>query len=164
MDTTGKTRIIKDFKEKSIIVTREFISPVDALWKAFTESETLDRWWGPSPWRAETKKMDFSAGGYWHYAMVGPDGERHWGRMNYLTIEPGKRIEIEDAFCDENGAQSKDLPVAKGELTFKKTEKGAEVMFKMVYPDEADLHKLVEMGFEEGITICFDQLEALPGK
>ncbi len=31
----------------------------------------------------------------------------------------------------------------------------------MIYPTWADLEKMVEMGFEQGITICHDQLECL---
>jgi len=34
-------------------------------------------------------------------------------------------------------------------------------MFKMIYPTETDLEKIVEMGFEQGISICLDQLESL---
>jgi len=31
----------------------------------------------------------------------------------------------------------------------------------MTYATEADVQKIVEMGFEQGITICLDQLEQL---
>ena len=35
------------------------------------------------------------------------------------------------------------------------------VEFKMIYPTGPDLEKIVEMGFEQGITTCHDQLENL---
>jgi uncharacterized protein YndB with AHSA1/START domain len=60
-----QTSVIKDFKEKSILVSREFNAPLETVWKAFTESELVEKWWAPKPWRAETKKMDFSNGGHW---------------------------------------------------------------------------------------------------
>jgi uncharacterized protein YndB with AHSA1/START domain len=161
MNTSNKTKIVKDFKEKSILVSREFIAPVDTIWNAFTSSKTLDKWWGPAPWRAETKTMNFSVGGSWLYAMVGPENQKHWGRMNYLAIDHFKRIEIEDAFCDDNGNLNRELPVSKGQIAFTKTGNSSRVDFKMIYPTVADLHKLIEMGFEEGITICLDQLEEL---
>ena len=161
MSASFKTKIIKDFIEKSILVSREFTAPVKTLWNSFTSSEILDQWWGPLPWRAETKTMKFSPGGYWLYAMVGPENQKQWGRMNYLSIDLRKRIEIEDVFCDENGNQNKKLPVSKGQLVFTKTEKGSKVDFKMVYQTVDDLQKLVDMGFEEGISICLDQLEKL---
>lgn len=78
MNTNKKTQVIKDLKEKSILVSREFNAPVETVWRAYTESELLDQWWGPAPWRAETKFMNFSVGGYWLYAMVSPENQKHW--------------------------------------------------------------------------------------
>lgn len=161
MKTSGKTSIVKDFKEKSILVSRLFNAPAEKLWDAFTTREMLDQWWGPAPWRAETKTMNFSVGGYWLYAMVGPENQRQWGRMNYTAIDRPGRIEIEDAFCDEEGNMNTALPVSKGQIIFTPSEFGTRVDFRMTYPTEADLQKLVEMGFEEGISICLDQLDYL---
>jgi uncharacterized protein YndB with AHSA1/START domain len=159
MKSTNGTEVTKDLKEKSILVSRVFNAPVEKVWKAHTDSEILDKWWGPSPWKAETKSMNFKAGGYWLYAMVSPENQRSWGRMNYLAIDKYKSIDIEDAFCDENGKLNNELPVSKGQIVFTRTENGTRVEFKMIYPTESDLEKIVEMGFEQGITICHDQLE-----
>ena len=161
MNTTNKTKVTKDFKEKSILVSRLFIAPVEKVWKAYTNNKILDQWWGPAPWRAETKTMNFTVGGYWLYAMVGPENQKQWGRMNYLTIDQNESFEMEDAFCDENGNLNAELPVSKGQILFTRTDTGTRVEFKMVYPTETDLQILIEMGFEQGITICLDQLEKL---
>ena len=158
-DIKNRTQITKDFKERSILVSREFDAPIEEVWHAFTDDEVLDKWWGPSPWRAETEIMNFTPGGFWLYAMVSPENEKQWGRMNYLTINQYQSIEIEDAFCDENGNISEEFPVSGGQFAFSKTENGTMVDFKMKYPTESDLEKIVEMGFEEGITISLDQLE-----
>jgi uncharacterized protein YndB with AHSA1/START domain len=160
-DIKNRTKVTKDFKEKSIVVSREFDAPVEQVWRAYTKRELLDKWWGPSPWRAETKTINFTPGGYWLYAMVGPENEKHWGRMNYFNIEQYESFEFEDAFCDENGRVNNDLPVSRGEITFSKSGNGTRVDFKMIYPSESDLEKIIEMGFEEGMTIGLDQLESL---
>jgi uncharacterized protein YndB with AHSA1/START domain len=161
MTATSKTLVVKDLKEKFVLVSREFDAPLSDVWRAFTEAELLDQWWGPEPWRAETKTMNFTVGGYWLYAMVSPENQKHWGRMNYLAISPHKNIHMEDVFCDENGVASTDLPASKGQTVFTKTTSGTHVEFKMMYPSEADLIKIIEMGFEQGITMCFEQLERL---
>ncbi len=158
---TNTTLVIKDFKEKSILVSREFQAPIELVWKAFTNSEILDQWWGPAPWRAETKFQDFSIGGYWLYAMVSPENEKHWGRMNYLSIDTYKNFQLEDAFSDENGIMNTDLPVSKGSNVFTATDKGTRVEFKMHYSTEEQLQTIVEMGFEQGITACLEQLNQL---
>lgn len=161
MKTKSKIQIVKDFKEKSILISREFDAPVKNVWNAFTQSKILDQWWGPSPWRAETKSMNFTPNGFWLYAMIGPQGEKHWGRMNYLAIDDQKSFDLEDVFCDENGNINKELPVSTGQMVFTPIQNGTRVNFKMVYPSESDLRKIIEMGFEQGITICLDQLENL---
>ena len=161
MKSINRTQVTKDLKEKSILVSRVFNAPIEKVWHAHTDNVILDQWWGPSPWRAETKTINFKVGGYWLYAMVSPENQKQWGRMNYLAIDQYKSIEIEDAFCDENGKLNNKLPVSKGQIVFTKTENGTRVEFKMIYPMGTDLEKIVEMGFEQGITICHDQLESL---
>ncbi len=162
--STNKTEVVKDLKEKSILVSRKFDAPVEDVWRAFTESQLLDQWWAPAPWRAETKSMNFAVGGYWLYAMVSPENQKHWGRMNYLDIQHHKSFDIEDFFCDENGKTNDQLPHSKGQNLFTATEDGTRVDFKMHYPTEADLQKIIEMGFEQGITACFEQLQQLLDK
>lgn len=158
MESENITQIEKDFKNNTIIVTRDFNASIAKVWRACTESDILGQWWAPAPWRNQTKVMNFTKGGYWLYAMVSPEGEKHWGRMNFVAIDHHKRFNIEDAFCDENGNLNKDLPVSKGQISFKTVQNKTRVEFKMIYPTEGDLKKIVEMGFEQGITICFDQL------
>jgi uncharacterized protein YndB with AHSA1/START domain len=159
--SANTTQVVKNLKEKSILVSREFNAPVALVWRAFTESEILGKWWGPAPWRAETKFQDFSVGGYWLYAMVGPENQKHWGRMNYLSIDIHKNFHLEDAFCDENGIVNPELPISKGSNVFTATATGTRVEFKMNYSTEEQLQQIIEMGFEQGITICLEQLNQL---
>lgn len=159
--SANTTQVVKDLKEKSILVTKEFNAPVALVWRAFTESEILDKWWGPAPWRAETKFQDFSVGSYWLYAMVGPENQKHWARMNYLSIDTHKNFQLEDAFCDENGIVNPELPVSRGSNVFTATATGTRVEFKMYCSTEEQIQQIIDMGFEQGITICMEQLDRL---
>ena len=156
-----KTIVKKDFQEKSILVSREFNAPLETVWKAFTERESLEKWWAPKPWRAETKTMNFEVGGFWLYAMVSPENEKHWGKMNFLKIDPLVNYTIQDEFCDEQGNTNTELPISLGKNTFTKTVNGTYVAFKTTYYSEAEVHKLIEMGFEQGITMTFEELATL---
>ncbi|MFV8393222.1 SRPBCC family protein [Flavobacterium sp. LB2P6] len=161
MATNSKTLVVKDLEEKSILVSRTFTAPLDKVWRAYTESELLEQWWAPKPWKAETKSMRFSVGGYWLYAMVGPENEKHWGRMDYTAITPHLSFEIKDSFCDEEGTINTSLPVATGTIVFTTTVSGTLVEFKMFYSNEKEIETMIEMGFEQGITACLEQLETL---
>lgn len=157
----NKTSIVKDLKAKTIIVAREFDAPLSLVWRAYTESELLDQWWGPNPWRAVTKSMNFEVGGQWLYAMVGPADEQMWAKMEYTSIEPMHKIGIRDFFCDEEGITNVDYPASEGSFLFTETSNGVLTEFKMNYPSEKDIETLVEMGFETGISIGLQQLEEL---
>lgn len=61
----------------------------------------LDRWFAPKPLTTKTKHMEFKEGGYWHYAMLTPDGQAYWRRVDYLTIRPIDGYATLDGFTDE---------------------------------------------------------------
>ncbi len=79
MIDTHELQIVKDLPKRKITVTRHFDASPELVWRAWTESELLDQWWAPQPWKAETKFLSFKVGGYWLYAMVGPDNSKHLG-------------------------------------------------------------------------------------
>lgn len=41
--SSNSTQFVKDLKEKTILVSREFEAQVELVWKAFTESEILGK-------------------------------------------------------------------------------------------------------------------------
>lgn len=161
MHTQNKTQISKDLAQRTLVVSRQFNYPVNLVWKAFTQSEFLSQWWAPIPFKAETKEMDFRVGGHWLYAMVDPEGNKHWGKTTYLAIETEKYYDLEDCFCDENGIANAAFPTAVGKNKFIENANGTLVEWTMTYPSEEDLLKVIEMGMEQGITMCMDQLEQL---
>lgn len=160
-----KSSLLMDFsvnrKNKKINVKREFAAPVLKVWAAWTKSELLDQWWAPKPWRAETKKMDFKVGGFWLYAMVSPEGERHWGRVDYKTIAPLKSFSARDAFCNENGIIDQTLPRASWTNVFNESDNSTVVTIAVVYDELSDLEKVIEMGVKEGFTAALENLDTL---
>ena len=161
--TTGITKfeIIKDVPNRKMTIRKDFNATPEQVWTAWTESEYLDQWWAPQPWKAETKSMDFREGGQWLYAMVGPDDTRHWARVDFLAIDPGKSFTAMDMFSDENGNPAPGMPQMKWRNTFNATPEGTQVIVEINFDKEADLKTIVEMGFESGFTAGLSQLERL---
>ena len=159
-----QTTISKDVANKKIIVTREFDAPLEEVWKAWTDSNVLDTWWAPKPWKAKTKTMDFKEGGRWLYSMVGPDGSDQWCRLDYKKIVPNKQFIAEDAFCDENGNSTQAFPNMHWENEFIKTETGTKVEIEITFASEEDMKKIIEMGFEAGFTAAHGNLDEILAK
>ena len=158
---TNSVSITKDVAAKKLRVTREFNAPVEKVWKAWTESNLLDKWWGPKPWKAETKMMQFKEGGRWLYAMVGPDGTKAWCRVDFRAIVPQKSFATTAWFCDEEGNINSSFPAMKWMVELKPTATGTKLEVEISFDNEADLQKIVDMGFEAGFTMGLSQLEEL---
>lgn len=148
-----------DKANNQIKVERSFNAPIKLVWSAWTEAEILDQWWAPKPWAAQTKSMDFREGGHWHYAMVSPEGEKHWGKVEYLKIIPQKFFSALDGFSDENGNPNTTLPRNKWENNFSGQGEKTIVNILLSFNTLEDLEKIIEMGFKEGFTMGFNQLD-----
>lgn len=159
----SKTKLTKDLENKILTVTREINAPVEKVWHYHTDKDLLAKWWSPAPYTIETKVMDFKVGGYWHYAMVSPENQKHWSKVNYTAIELHKRIEAWDFFCDENAKPIENMPTGKGRFVFTKTNSGTQVEMIQEFETIEALNQTLEMGFEEGITMCYAQLDKVFG-
>ncbi len=160
-----KSSILMDFSvdkvNKEINISREFAAPIEKVWAAWTESDLLDQWWAPKPWKARTKSMDFKAGGHWLYAMVGPDGEEHWGRVDYESIYPLKNFTALDGFSDSEGKLLPDFPQNHWDTHFKEKSNSTQVDIKLTFNSLSDLEKIIEMGFKEGFIAALENLDEL---
>src|SRR5215208_333031 len=133
MSKDKQTVISKDSVNRKLIIVREFDAPLEQVWKAWTQSNLLDQWWAPQPWKAKTKTMDFREGGTWLYSMEGPEGEQHWSRADFKKIEVPKTFTSDDAFCDENGNVSTDLPGMHWKNEFSETSTGTRVPVEITF-------------------------------
>lgn len=160
MNTALLFNFLVDTENKKIKVERSFQAPVDLVWAAWTQPEILDQWWAPKPWRAETKSMNFTEGGRWHYCMVGPAGERHWCLFDYKTIVPEKTYTGIDAFCDENGQINTSHPRMSWKNVFDDKKDSTVVRVEISFDKLADLETIIQMGFKEGFTMGMENLDA----
>lgn len=158
----GKAVFSRDLATKTIRVERTFAAPLETVWNAWTTADILDQWWGPAPWHAETTTLELKVGGMWHYAMVGPDGERSYCRADYDVVQPPHRFAGQDSFCDEHGTMMSDPPGMHWDVQFESVDATTtNVMVTIQFATEADMEKIVAMGFQQGFTTGMEQLEAL---
>lgn len=148
-------------ENNTITVKREFAAELPLVWDAYTKKEILDQWWAPKPWKARTKSQDFSEGGTWHYAMVGPAGEEHWAVARYSNIEPKRKFMGLDAFADADGNINKDMPQSKWVVNFSEMGQDTLVQMNISFDDLAQLEATIEMGFREGLGLAMEGLDEL---
>ncbi|WP_343702545.1 SRPBCC domain-containing protein [Chitinophaga sp.] len=148
-------------ENNTIRITREFAADLELVWRAWTTAELLDKWWGPEPYKVETKTMDFREGGFWLYAMVSPDGEKGYAKANFISIVKEKSFASKGGLSDENGNLNPEFPQNLWENTFIPKENKVLVDMLLTYDSLADLEKELEMGFKEGMTVDFEQLDKL---
>lgn len=161
MTSTHETSITRDPSAAKLIVTRKFNAPVDKVWRAWTESSLLDQWWAPRPYKTETQSMEFKPGGKWLYIMAGPEGDKHWCKVDFETIDPQKSFTGVDGFCDENGNTLPDPPPMHWTVQFTAQGNDTTVTVDIQFNSEADLEKIVAMGFKEGFTMAHGNLDEL---
>lgn len=158
-----KSNLVFDFvvnKENNTVnVKKEFDATLDLVWEAWTNPEILDLWWAPKPWKTETVSMDFREGGTWLYYMQGPEGDRHYCKNDYETINIQKSFSGLDAFCDENGKTNEDFPRTLWKNTFSENEGITTVLIVARYDNLEDLEKIIAMGFKEGFTMAIGNLD-----
>ena len=159
---------VVDQENKTIVVKRHFAANVELVWKAWTTAELLDQWWGPEPCSAKTKSMDFREGGHWLYCMIVPasltGGETeqvNWGKQDYEKIVLHKSFSGTDVFCDENGTVNPDFPAGNFENQFNEVDGKTLVTMISKHNSLEDIQAVIDMGFKEGITVCFNQLDEL---
>ena len=164
MSQKKETTITKDAANKKLQVIREFEASVDQVWDAWTQSELLDQWWAPKPYKAITKTMDFREGGSWFYFMLGPEGDKHYCRVDYNKIIPQKEFECQDLFCDENGVPNNMAPGMHWNCYFSPSAIGTKVSIDINFKSEEDMEKIIEMGFKEGFTAAHANLDEVLSK
>jgi len=151
-----------DMAAKTIHIVREFNAPIEKVWRAWTEPDLIEKWIAPKPWKAETKIMNFTVGGIWLYAMVSPEGQKHWVYAEFTAIENNGAIAKTGMFCDGEGNPVKDAPKSYQDTKFTSIDGNRTKVETMItFEDESTIKWFVEGGFKEGTEATFAVLDEL---
>ncbi|WP_229738476.1 SRPBCC family protein [Parapedobacter pyrenivorans] len=150
-----------DRENRTIRITREFDASLELVWQAWTMPQLLDQWCAPNPYRTETKTLDFQEGGFWHYAIVSPEGNKHWSRYDYKKIEPQKSITELRAFSDENGRVNPDFPRTECTLIFSETDGKTRVKITEKYKSPEMFEKMATTSHKKGFSSHLKNLDDL---
>jgi len=89
--------------KNELIITRVFDAPRERVWKAWTDSEMLKRWWGPKGFSSPVAKFDLKVGGKYLNCMRSPEGKDYWSTGVYRKIMEPEQLIMTDSFADQEG-------------------------------------------------------------
>lgn len=90
-------------ENKTISIKRTLDLPLNTAWKAWSDPESMKKWWGPNEYTCPHCTIDFRVNGKYLAAMRGPDGKDIWSTGMYKEIIPKKKIVCTDSFADSKG-------------------------------------------------------------
>jgi len=95
---------------KELTLTRLIDAPRERVWKAWSDPEMVQRWWGPDHFSSPSCKMDFRVGGKTVVCMRGPAGTE-WDKdmfntWTYAKIVPMDLIEFLQNPSDKDGSHA----------------------------------------------------------
>jgi uncharacterized protein YndB with AHSA1/START domain len=136
-----------------VVFERVFEAPRELVWRVYTESERIARWWGTHGSTTEVVVMDLRPGGRWHYISHAPDREPVGFFGDYLEVEPPSRIvrtfavDIPDFVPGRETMTLEDL----GDGRTRITERGH-------FGSLAEIEQQVAVGMVEGALGMYDRL------
>jgi uncharacterized protein YndB with AHSA1/START domain len=95
-------------KKRDLVLIRVFDAPVKQVWRAWSDSDLVMRWWGgPHGFTCPVPKMDFREGGTSLVCMRAPKeflgGQDMYNTWTYEDIVPMKRFVYILRFADKDG-------------------------------------------------------------
>ncbi|MFW2512761.1 SRPBCC family protein [Demequina sp. SO4-13] len=153
------TSVNKDLDALTMTVIADFAATRERLWEAYTDPRQIEKFWGPVDWPATFTRHDVFPGGWSHYVMTGPDGERSGGFWEFLAVDPGYSFEVRDGFADDSGNENTDMPSMRMTFQFEETGEGSRLITTTFFPSLDALEELIGMGMEEGMTSAMSQID-----
>lgn len=163
--TNGMTTNVEG---RVLVIERVFNAPRDQVFKAFSEPERLESWWGPKGWQTENRKFDFKPEGVWHYCMRCTDenqgeffGQESWGKFVYQEIIAPEKIVYTDVFADQEGNAVDGMPEMLITVDFVEHEGKTTLITRSQFASIEALQQVMDMGVVQGMASQFDRLDDL---
>jgi uncharacterized protein YndB with AHSA1/START domain len=153
------TSVEKDLDKLTITITADFAVSVRRLWDAYTDPRQVERFWGPPTYPATFLRHDAAAGGRSVYKMTGPEGDEHFGRWDWTSVDAPHAFEVDDTFADENGEVNTDLPSTRMVFAFDETATGCRLTTTSHFDSLEQLTQLLEMGMLDGTKQAMTQID-----
>lgn len=136
---------MENTKDREIVLSREFDAPRELVWKAYTQQEHVEKWWGPNGFTTTTSEMSVRKGGSWKFVMHGPDG------TDYPNLIEYERVEAPHLLVFSHGDDGKNEIQFHVTITFEEVNGKTKLTMRSVFPTAEARERVVkEYGAIEG--------------
>lgn len=150
---------LKTEGDKHVVVTRRFAAPPEAVYRAHTEPEIIQKWMlGPEGWTMPVCISDARPGGRIRYEWANDKGGGFYLTGEYVALEPFKwivhveRMHLPDPTPD-NHVETRFDPDGTGTL----------MTMRMTLPDAETRGAMLATGMEHGMEASYARLESAVG-
>lgn len=152
----SKNNLVVERNKLALSMSRVFDAPRELVWKVYTDTEMIPKWWGPRYLTTRVDKMDFRVGGVWRNVQKDAEGNFHAFNGVYKEITPPERLEYTFEYEPMAGHISTDTITLEA-LPEGKTRMIARTTFDSI----EDLEGMLQSGMEAGAMETWDRLEEL---
>jgi uncharacterized protein YndB with AHSA1/START domain len=132
-----------------LTVARIIKAPRSAIWNAWTDPASFERWWVPAPGICRVRDMDLRPGGSFR-TEISQDGSKFGPHITgcFLAVDDLERIVFTDALLA--GWRPSEAPFLTAVITMKDHLDGTEYTATAMHRNGADREKHEQLGFHDG--------------
>ena len=148
---------LKTEGDRHIVVTRRFVAPPEAVYRAHTEPELLQKWLlGPEGWTMPVCVSELRPGGKIRYEWTDGKGGGFHLTGEYLELEPFSRIvHVERKHLPDP------TPDNHVETRFAPDGEGTVMTMRMTLPDAETRAAMLATGMEHGMEDSYARLDRM---
>ena len=148
---------LKTEGDKHVVVTRRFAASPEALYRAHTEPNIIQKWMlGPDGWTMPLCISEAKPGGKIRYEWSDGKGNGFHLTGEYITLEPFRRIvHVERMHLPDP------TPDNHVETTFEPDGDGTLMTMRMTLPDAKNREAMLATGMEHGMEASYVRLETM---
>lgn len=148
---------LKTEGDRYVVVTRRFVAPPEAVYRAHTEPELLQKWLlGPEGWTMPVCVSELRPGGRIRYEWTDGKGGGFHLTGEYLELEPFSRIvHVERMHLPDP------TPDNHVETRFAPDGDGTLMTMRMTLPDAETRAAMLATGMEHGMEDSYARLDRM---
>jgi uncharacterized protein YndB with AHSA1/START domain len=155
--TSSETTRVTLPTDEQILITREFGTRRELIYRAWTTPELVKRWWCGERGEMTVAEIDLRVGGTWRYVMITHDGAEVAFHGEYREIVPDERIVYTEEFEGRPGAH------ARTAVTFTEVDGRTTVEILVQYGNrrDRDAHRdLMADGMQDALDLLEQTAES----